>query len=151
MAEGQPVSAQQPVPITPPQHEMCVAACDPLEFVKKLIWKFGSLRTATRALNRSFVADVLKGTVRYEKDRWVFGGRFPTPPTGEECKALAQHFTAAGKKLSELSWKFRLGELDEEMRDRLEEYGIVTKGGARGRWMGNGLACEMAEIGTQLV
>jgi hypothetical protein len=130
---------------------------DEVKFVHNLLLHVGgSPVTVAQALKSDdYLLRILKGQSRYKDGRWNFRWERPNPdgtplPTPDELKALAKMFLAAAEKLNVMGGKIRSGQLDAAVRKRLEQYGLLTKGGLHGRWMCDGLAVEMAWIGRQI-
>lgn len=146
--------AQEPVAVGKPAHQAIDDELgEEIEFVARFLRKIGgSIPTVIKTLQGgSFAADILKGRIRYENDRWGCGGLNRGQPTPEERTSLARKFYAAAKKLNEVGGEVRWGKVDDAMRDRLERHRLLARGGERGRWMCDGLAVEMEKIGNQLI
>jgi hypothetical protein len=129
---------------------------DEIKFVKSLLWHVGGSpgRAAQALQTDNYSVRILTGQSRYENGLWTFQWR-PKPeslvaPTPDERKGLAERFAAASKKLNTLGAKIRSGKVSAAVRGRLKEYGLLTKGGVHGRWMCDGLAVEMAQIGRRI-
>ena len=128
---------------------------DEVRFAQEFQWHVGGTPvSAAKTLNDgSYAFRILKGQSCYERKQWHYPYKHEVcvVPTQDERKALSAMFGSAAKKLDEIGGKVRSGKLDAAVRERLESYGFLTKGGTHGRWMCDSLADEMERIGDQLI